>query len=93
MPNIAVAQEETLPTVPNAVTGVPKKDPFSPPYIEALFLGHLTQEEDTEEEFVALVRAVYILIPVSRNNFLLFQLNKYSVVRNHFLLVTKGKDG
>ena len=91
-----MAQEETLPTVPSTVTShgdVPKKDPFSPPYIEALFLGHLTQEEDTEEEFVALVRAVYILIPVSRNNFLLFQLNKYSVVRNHFLLVTKGKDG
>lgn len=59
LPGIAVAQEETHSTIPNAVTsrdGTPKKDPFSPPYIEPLFLGHLTQEEDTEEEFVALVR-------------------------------------
>jgi len=57
-----VAQEETHPAVPSAVTspdGVPKKDPFMPPYIEGLFLGHLTQEEDTEEEFVALVRGAH----------------------------------
>ena len=56
-----MAQEESHPTIPNAVPshgGLPKKDPFSPPYNEALFLGHLTQEEDTEEEFVALVRGV-----------------------------------
>lgn len=62
LPNTVVAQEEPRPSIPNAVAshdGVPKKDPFSPPYIEGLFLGHLTQEEDTEEEFVALVRAVY----------------------------------
>ena len=62
VPNIAVAQEETHPAVPNAVTshdGAPKKDPFLPPYIEGLFLGHLVQEEDTEEEFVALVRGAH----------------------------------
>ena len=56
LPSIAVAQEESH--LSNAVAshdGLPKKDPFSPPYIEALFLGHLMQEEDTEEEFVALV--------------------------------------
>ena len=66
--NLEVAQEETHPTVPDAVTshgGVPKKDPFLPPYIEGLFLGHLTQEEDTEEEFVALVRGSQ-LISISR---------------------------
>jgi len=73
LPSIAVAQEESHPSIPSAVAshgGMPNKDPFSPPYIEGLFLGHLVQEEDTEEEFVAL-------------------LNKYSVVPNHFLLVTK----
>ena len=61
LPGIAVGQEESHPPTPNAVGphgGVPKKDPFSPPYIEGLFLGHLTQEEDTEEEFVALVGSV-----------------------------------
>ena len=54
-----MAQEAIDPAAPNSVTshdGVPEKDPFLPPYIEGLFLGHLTQEEDTEEEFVALVR-------------------------------------
>lgn len=68
-----VAQRESHPSIPDAVPsydGLPKKDPFSPPYVKGLFLGHLTQEEDTEEEFVAL-------------------LNKYSVVPDHFLLVTK----
>jgi len=72
-PNVAMTQEGNHPTIPNAITShgdVPRKDPFSPPYTEALFLGDLTQEEDTEEEFVTL-------------------LNKYSVVRDHFLLVTK----
>jgi len=60
-----VAQEESHPLIPNAVAshgGLPKKDPFSPPYIEGLFLGHLTQEEDTEEEFVALVRSECLFI-------------------------------
>jgi hypothetical protein len=60
LPSIAVAQEESHPLIQNAVAsfgGLPNKDPFSPPYIEGLFLGHLTQEEDTEEEFVALVRS------------------------------------
>ena len=54
--------------VPNAVVshgGVPKKDPFLPPYIEGLFLGDLKQEDDTEEEFVALVRGGP-LISISR---------------------------
>jgi hypothetical protein len=55
---IAVAQQEPHPSVTVAVGshgGLPKKDPFSPPYVEGLFLGHLTREEDTEEELVALV--------------------------------------
>lgn len=62
LPSIAVAQEECPPLIPSAVAshgGLPKKDPFSPPYIEGLFLGHLMQEEDTEEEFVALVGSAY----------------------------------
>ena len=57
-----MAQEESHPLIPNAVAsndGLPKKDPFSPPYVEGLFLGHLIQEEDTEEEFVALVRSAH----------------------------------
>ena len=62
LPSIAVAQGESHPSILNAVAsndGLPKKDPFSPPYIEALFLGHLMQEEDTEEEFVALVGSAH----------------------------------
>jgi len=83
LPGIAVAQEGSHPLIPNAVAsygGVPKKDPFSPPYIEGLFLGHLAQEEDTEEEFVALVMNGP-LISVSRVNFLLSSLTNTPLFR------------
>ena len=54
----AVTQPESRPLIPSAVafhSGLPKRDPFSPPHVKGLYLGDLTQEEDVEEEFVALV--------------------------------------
>ena len=66
LPVVEVAQQELHPLIPDAIAsrdGVPEKDPFSPPYTEGLFLGHLTREDDTEEELVALVRR-FSSIPV-----------------------------
>ena len=53
-----MAQQEPHPLTPNSVVSngdIPKKDPFSPPYVEGLFLGHLMREDDAEEELIALV--------------------------------------
>lgn len=64
-------------------------DPFAPPYNINLHVGDL-KDEESQEEFVVLVRK--IVQPKCFTGLFIFdiQLNKFSVVPRHFLLVTKG---
>lgn len=67
-------------------------DPFTPPYNPNLYVGEI-KDEESQEEFIILVRKVMSFIewlqPTRLGNF--WQLNKFSVVAHHFLMVTKGE--
>jgi len=87
----ALQHKPTLPTPHFGVDETVKKtlDPFAPPYIPNLYLGELKDEID-EEEYVLLVSKKVIFLRVRMDIDRATKLNKYSVVPNHFLLVTKG---
>lgn len=63
-------------------------DPFAPPYNINLHVGDL-KDEESQEEFVVLVRKV-VRLKRFTDYFFDIQLNKFSVIPQHFLLVTKG---
>ena len=74
-------------------------DVFEPPYNPNLYVGELQDEEEGTEyvvlvsELVRYLRELYErtdLSPTLPAPNVSLQLNKYSVVEEHFLLVTKG---
>jgi sulfate adenylyltransferase (ADP) / ATP adenylyltransferase len=92
----ALQKKPTLPTIDTPeehsnqnLAGDAKPDPFAPPYNPNLFVGEL-KDEDSEAEYAVLVRLPVKLAFRAVDAHPLLQLNKYSVVPHHFLLVTKG---
>lgn len=57
-----------------------------PPYNENLHVGEL-RDEDSGDEYVVLVCSIRTMQP---DNQPYVQMNKFSVVPNHFLLISKG---
>jgi ATP adenylyltransferase len=73
-----------LPTPNFAPEAHQSANPFLPPYVPNLYVGELASEDG---DHVILVRARGLLLPGPHSRST--QLNKYSVVPEHFLLVTR----
>lgn len=88
-------QTPTLSTTTEAKVDaeVVRKNPFEPPYVPSLLVAEDLVKEDDEDEgqaFVVLVRSDCRIRQVTNPlMYCTLQLNKYSIVARHFLLVTK----